>query len=587
LLGLPSIRKSRGSASNHQNSKRHGNHQSGEKTPCGTEQEVVRRQILGGVLALAGLESMEDVNKAGISNKTYMEINFTSPLRVLGWEVRGRRGPMYGPLQKRRGFVDSYVVTYVTEGNQVLVIEDPESHREEHISRGSLALPDVGTMVSLPKPVRTKSIRITPEVWSGVPYLEFKLFVCSRSSNPLSSSTAQAIAGTTGATEEISISISEDKGSVDNKAQEKKGSNNETKEDKTEKTSGDTTQNTEGSDKDGGEKDDTKGKNKKVKSTKVEIAEETKEEETIVTKGAAGGKEANAEDTSVKIEQLKKDLAESRSQTAEQAAKSAAEASSEGPKVPGASSVGSNASGAGESNVGSNAPGAGTSNEGPKSSTAEPGGKGSTGSAGEAGSQGSNDSVEEAGSEESKDVQPSHYQLTIHPHNPKCEKPTDWRYAGKPSPVDYFTARSNPQQAWRAIMGLGYTPYLFPTVVPHAHSHRLLEIVFLARTRLDGLRAAGLSEGQAKGEDSKEWGSVTRFSLMFKDAGTEKWRYYRDGNGTRRVFTMGTRTKDNAGNPAVFHLPKPLDCDAVGIFPQSWENKPYLQIDLLACYLLP
>ena len=39
----------------------------------------------------------------------------------------------------------------------------------------------------------------------------------------------------------------------------------------------------------------------------------------------------------------------------------------------------------------------------------------------------------------------------------------DWRYKIKPTPADEFTAQGNPDQAWRAMMGIDYVPYLFPT----------------------------------------------------------------------------------------------------------------------------
>lgn len=55
----------------------------------------------------------------------------------------------------------------------------------------------------------------------------------------------------------------------------------------------------------------------------------------------------------------------------------------------------------------------------------------------------------------------------------------------------------------------------------------------------------------------------------------------------KQVFQTGAQSKEDAKNPVVFHLPKALEADAIGIFPDEWVHKPYLSIDILACYLLP
>ena len=49
---------------------------------------------------------------------------------------------------------------------------------------------------------------------------------------------------------------------------------------------------------------------------------------------------------------------------------------------------------------------------------------------------------------------------------------------------------------------------------------------------------------------------------------------------------MTNRTRGTAQKVVVFRLPVPVVTDAVGIFPQKWSNKPYLALDLMACYVL-
>ncbi|KAK7450213.1 hypothetical protein BaRGS_00039961, partial [Batillaria attramentaria] len=160
-----------------------GNHRA-KRAECVKEQELVRQAILGGILIQADQQiTTDDLVDAKIGNITVLDINTTRPMSMLGWEVRGRRGAMFGPLGKRRGFIDSYTVTYVSTSNQVISIEDPDTKRELFISNGNLANPDMGTTVQLSKPVVTRSVRITPETWSGVPYLEIRLFVCMNGQN--------------------------------------------------------------------------------------------------------------------------------------------------------------------------------------------------------------------------------------------------------------------------------------------------------------------------------------------------------------------------------------------------------------------
>ena len=113
-----------------------------------------------------------------------------------------------------------------------------------------------------------------------------------------------------------------------------------------------------------------------------------------------------------------------------------------------------------------------------------------------------------------------------------CISPPAWRYAAKPTPVDYFLARGNSHQAWRALLGVNYTPYLFPTLGPHTRTHRLLEIIFRKQSRVVGLKVGGLGEA---GKNTGTWGAVTKFSLLYKDPDEQDWQYYTDSSNTPRV----------------------------------------------------
>ena len=125
--------------------------------------------------------------------------------------------------------------------------------------------------------------------------------------------------------------------------------------------------------------------------------------------------------------------------------------------------------------------------------------------------------------------------LSARPAPGECKSPPVWRYSEKPTPVDAFSARGNPQQAWRAMLGLDYIPYLFPTVGPDSQSHRLLEVIFRNPSRVDALKVGGLGE---VGEITGMWGAVTKFSMLYKDPGTGEWEYYTDTVGTPRVRTF-------------------------------------------------
>ena len=128
--------------------------------------------------------------------------------------------------------------------------------------------------------------------------------------------------------------------------------------------------------------------------------------------------------------------------------------------------------------------------------------------------------------------------LSARPAPGECKSPPVWRYSEKPTPVDAFSARGNPQQAWRAMLGLDYIPYLFPTVGPDSQSHRLLEVIFRNPSRVDALKVGGLGE---VGEITGMWGAVTKFSMLYKDPGTGEWEYYTDTVGTPRVRTYNGR----------------------------------------------
>ena len=131
-----------------------------------------------------------------------------------------------------------------------------------------------------------------------------------------------------------------------------------------------------------------------------------------------------------------------------------------------------------------------------------------------------------------------------HVPSPNCLRPSSWRYAAKPIPVDQFTARGNPEQAWRAILGLRYIPYLFPDRTKAGFGdqgdsrHQLLQIVFRSRSRVEGIKVAGLGEVGGK---TGAWGVVSKFSLLYKTP-DHHWAYYSDSNQTPRVRLPGLAT---------------------------------------------
>ena len=82
------------------------------------------------------------------------------------------------------------------------------------------------------------------------------------------------------------------------------------------------------------------------------------------------------------------------------------------------------------------------------------------------------------------------------------------------------------------MLGINYPPYLFPTMGPRSHEHRLLEVVFRKRSRVEGVKVGGLGE---EGKNRGAWGAVTQFSLLYKDPEVGKWKYYSDSSDTPRV----------------------------------------------------
>ncbi|KAL8622784.1 hypothetical protein ACOMHN_026905 [Nucella lapillus] len=384
--------------------------------PC-QDRQLRNSTMFGGLMAKSGMLPEGDLQTQGIPNITFLQFSFQHSVTVRGWTLKGRSGGMFGPLTKRRGLVDSYVVTYQTEKGGVEILSDPETEDDEFVSDGNLAQPEDVTDVDLKTGVVTQTLRMAPVSWSGVPFMAVKLFVCAKAND----------------------------------------------------------------------------------LTIDELKAEVKDED---------------EDEDVSVNEMENELKHTRSGGTFTAAMDAAKAA-----------------------MGINPP---------KPETDEFAQK------------------------------PPYLPFTQCLHQPM------WRYANKLTPVDQFSARGNPQQAWRAILGITYTPYLFPTSGTRSHRHQLLEILFRNRTHVTAVKVAGLGEA---GEDNGRWGAVSKFSLLFKDPKTDKWVYYADSTGTPRVFTVGNRTRGTAQKVGVFHLPVPLSTDALGIFPHHWVNKPYFALDILACYM--
>ncbi|KAL8565242.1 hypothetical protein ACOMHN_001140 [Nucella lapillus] len=399
--------------------------------PC-TERQSSVSQLLGGLLLKVGVLDEDTLTKNNISPNLYVEFTFKHPVRVYGWVVRGRVGGMLGPLERRRGFVASYVVTFQDADGQVQILDDPSTDEEEFVSEGNLARPEELSIVELEEEVEfvsegnlaqpeklsiveleeevvTQTIRMSPIVWSGVPYMAVRLFYCAKDEEEKSekepSTMQQAMASTTGGTFALNLETAK---------------------------------------------------------SELGVAPPAQAKQTTDTKPVGDS-----------------------------------------------------------------------------------------------------------------------------PHLPytHCLNPATWRYASQSSPVDQFSALGNPNQAWRAILGVHYTPYLFPSLADsEAHNNPLLEVSFRKKSRVDALKVAGLAEG---GEPGK-WGVVTKFQLLYKDPLTEKWVYNRDSSGMARVFkTDKTRTRDNAQEVSVFHLPAPINTFSMGLFPLAWANRPYLALDFLACYTEP
>ncbi|XP_025076847.1 uncharacterized protein LOC112553678 isoform X2 [Pomacea canaliculata] len=459
-----------------------------KEKPCTDTREVVRSMEFDSL-------SFKDRLPESIGKTSFLEFDFALPVLVVGWTTRGRAGFRHGFYKQEPGFVSTYVVTYITETGKMQQLEDPLTRDGEFKPHGDLSFADIPSVVNLLKPVEIRSIRFTPLTWSGVPFLEVRLVICSLS---------------------MAKMILRDALDVSNIEQ------------------------------------------------KV-IEEETKKvnKDLLVLQSDLTGQNVGAEDPEVIVmdaKKLKKDIKNLKSDIKEKVIEDALIESSEFPEdyllLP---------------------------RKKTKKVEVEiiaehtPRLKGLN----------SELAIEAAKAIEQEDDDEEEVVLleTKHSQHQSCRQPEEWRYSAETTPVDTFSALGNPAQAWRAVYDIGYVPYLFPTDTPNHHSHRLLEITFHHRSVVMGLKVAGVSNVRGP-EGESEWGAVTRFSLLYKNNGGE-WDYYADMSGTPRVFQTGAQSKEDAKNPVVFHLPKALEADAIGIFPDEWVHKPYLSIDILACYLLP
>ena len=78
----------------------------------------INKTLLGGLLLQSGAITEKELKLNDIPNATYVEFSFYNPVEVTGWSIQGKGGEMFGPIAKRRGYVASYLVTYVSDVNE-------------------------------------------------------------------------------------------------------------------------------------------------------------------------------------------------------------------------------------------------------------------------------------------------------------------------------------------------------------------------------------------------------------------------------------------------------------------------------------
>ena len=86
--------------------------------------------MLGGLLLEAGVLDQDTLARNDLNNDSSVDFSFLQPVLVRGWTVKGREGGLFGPYSKRRGYVASYVVTFLDKDKDVAVVEDPKSGGE-------------------------------------------------------------------------------------------------------------------------------------------------------------------------------------------------------------------------------------------------------------------------------------------------------------------------------------------------------------------------------------------------------------------------------------------------------------------------
>ncbi|ESP05167.1 hypothetical protein LOTGIDRAFT_227845 [Lottia gigantea] len=158
--------------------------------------------------------------------------------------------------------------------------------------------------------------------------------------------------------------------------------------------------------------------------------------------------------------------------------------------------------------------------------------------------------------------------------NRRCQTSVVWRYNGEREIADRFSSSSGSSTAYRLTLANLENPFLFL-----AHDKReYAQVKFAAPSRVMMLRTVGKS-------DSGDWGLVTQFSLFYRNDIDEKWRYYTDTDGNRRLFDTKVRDKISAMVPEEFRLPRPIVAKIIRLYPHKWSGKPYLSLDVKACYL--
>ncbi|KAK3098981.1 hypothetical protein FSP39_024942 [Pinctada imbricata] len=108
----------------------------------------------------------------------YAEFPFYRTTWVLGWTMRGKRGPLRGEDTERPGLITEYVMLYLNNEGKWNFINNTKNGKEVFWNNGNLAQPDTITKVNLATPLQTNMLRLFPQLWDGVPYVRININYC-------------------------------------------------------------------------------------------------------------------------------------------------------------------------------------------------------------------------------------------------------------------------------------------------------------------------------------------------------------------------------------------------------------------------